>query len=256
MEELAKAIDEGFHRLPNPDRYADLFAEAIAKAGDLINQKYAEFQTNYEQRVGGLGSELGGQLNEVSVAFLAATNRLVEDFNQAQQQNLARYAGNEQTLAAKFDELAGLMAALGKESTAQVAAAHAQYLGAIKDLGQQEIARWEKMMGEFNGVSERLAGQFHDAVASLETATQGYSGQVQGLANALAQQLENVQALGREIDKVLSTTAAMETALREVSNSDDFRETLSDLRSHLANSDKLLKQLAKPRKVILQEEQE
>jgi uncharacterized membrane-anchored protein YhcB (DUF1043 family) len=59
--------------------------------------------------------------------------------------------------------------------------------------------------------------------------------------------------LGTEIDKVLRTTQAMETTLRQVGNSDEFRQTLASLRSHLNTSDELLKQLSRPRKVVFQE---
>ena len=36
MEELAQAIDAGFRRLPNPDRYEEVFSRAIAQAGDAL----------------------------------------------------------------------------------------------------------------------------------------------------------------------------------------------------------------------------
>ncbi len=112
------------------------------------------------------------------------------------------------------------------------------------------------MVGEFNQLSERLAEQFRQAVASLDSATQRYTEKVQGSAEALAQQLQNVQTLGQEIDKVLKTTMTMEATLRELSSSDEFRQTLANLRSHLTSSDELLKQLSKPRKVIFQEARE
>jgi hypothetical protein len=45
----------------------------------------------------------------------------------------------------------------------------------------------------------------------------------------------------------------METTLRQVGNSDEFRQTLANLRTHLSTSDELLKQLSRPRKVVFQE---
>ncbi len=116
VDELAQAIDAGFRRLPNPDRYEEVFSRAIAKAGDLINQKYAEFQTNYERRIGELSSEFGGKLNEVSNGFSTATNRLADDFNKAQDRNLERFTRNEEKLASKFEELTESIATLGKDN--------------------------------------------------------------------------------------------------------------------------------------------
>ncbi len=67
------------------------------------------------------------------------------------------------------------------------------------------------------------------------------------------EQLEKVTQLGAEIDKVLHTTQAMETTLRQMGSSDEFRQTLANLRNHLNISDELLKQLSRPRKVVFQE---
>jgi len=293
VEELAQAIDAGFRRLPNPDRYEEVFSRAIAKAGDLINQKYDEFAQSYERRVGELGSQLGGKLEQVGNAFNSGTQRLVqqmneqsqrlaqvltemegrqsermnaivdemkrlaqqmpEEFRKAQERYLETQAKQEQRTAERFEELTEQIATLGKEQTEQFSEAHERYLDAIADLDKKEIARWEKMVSDFNQLSSRLAEQFKQAVASLDSATARYSERVQESAQALSEQLEKVQALGQEIDKVLRTTQSMEATLRQVGSSDEFRQTLSNLRNHLSASDELLKQLSRPRRVIFQE---
>lgn len=294
IEELAQAIDAGFRRLPNPDRYEEVFSRAISKAGDLINQKYDEFAQNYERRVGELGSQMGGKLEQVGTAFNAGTQRLVqsmneqtqrlaqtltdmegrqseradsiveemkrlatqmpEEFRKAQERYLDTQAKQEAKTADRFEELTEQITTMGKEQSEQFGDAHERYLEAIADLDKKEIARWEKMVGEFNQLAGRLAEQFKQAVASLDSATSRYSEQVQESAQGLADQLEKVQALGTEIDKVLRTTQSMEATLRQVGSSDEFRQTLSNLRTHLTASDELLKQLSRPRKVVFQEQ--
>jgi biopolymer transport protein ExbB/TolQ len=294
IEELAQAIDAGFRRLPNPDRYEEVFSRAIAKAGDLINQKYDEFAQNYERRVGELGSQMGGKLEQVGNAFNSGTQRLVqqmneqtqrlaqtltdmegrqseradaiveemkrlaqqmpEEFRKAQERYLETQAKQEQKTADRFEELTEQITTMGKEQNEQFAEAHERYVDAIADLDKKEIARWEKMVSEFNSLAGRLAEQFKQAVASLDSATARYSERVQESAQALTEQLEKVQALGTEIDKVLRTTQSMEATLRQVGSSDEFRQTLSNLRTHLTASDELLKQLSKPRRVVFQEQ--
>ena len=293
VEELAQAIDAGFRRLPNPDRYEEVFSRAISKAGDLINQKYDEFAQNYEKRVGELGAQMGGKLEQVGNSFNTGTQRLVqsmndqsqrlaqtltemegrqteradaivdemkrlaqqmpEEFRKAQEKYLETQAKLDQKTADRFEELTEQITTSGKEQNEQFAEAHERYLEAIADLDKKEIARWEKMVAEFNQLSGRLAEQFKQAVASLDSATARYSERVQESANALSEQLEKVQSLGTEIDKVLRTTQAMETTLRQVGSSDEFRQTLSNLRNHLTASDELLKQLSRPRRVVFQE---
>lgn len=253
VDELAQAIDAGFRRLPNPDRYEEVFTRAITKAGDIINQKYDEFQTNYERRVGELGSQLGGKLEQVAGNFNAGSQRLAEEFRKTQEKNLEVFSRNEQKLTEKFDELTESISTLGKEQAKQFAEAHERYVEAVEDLDKKEIQRWEKMVGEFNQLSLRLAEQFKQACASLDSASARYSERIQASVEALVQQLEKVTQLGNEIDKVLRMTQSMEATLRQVGSSEEFRQTLANLRNHLTTSDELLKQLSRPRKVVFQE---
>jgi len=253
VDELAQAIDAGFRRLPNPDRYEEVFTRAISKAGDIINQKYEEFQTNYERRVGELGSQLGGKLELVAGNFNAGSQRLAEDFRKTQEKNLEVFSRNEQKLAEKFDELTEQISTLGKEQNEAFGEAHEKYVEAVEELDKKTIARWEKSVGEFNELATKLAEQFSKSVASMENATMRYSDQIRSSVDQLAKQLERVSQLGIEIDKVLKTTVAMETTLRQVGSSDEFRQTLANLRNHLTTSDELLKQLSRPRKVVFQE---
>jgi len=315
IEELAQAIDAGFRRLPNPDRYEEVFSRAISKAGDLINQKYDEFAQNYERRVSELGSQLGGKLEGVANSFnsgsqqLAAqigsklegvgnafnmgTQRLAQqlteqtqklgqtltevegrqtermdgivdemkrlatqmpdEFRKAQERYLELQAKTEQKTIDRFEELTEQITTAGKEQSEQFAEAHEKYLDAINDLDKKEIARWEKMVGDFNKLAGQLGDAFKQSVASMDSASGRYSERIQASVESLNEQLESIQKVGTEIDKVLRTTQSVEATLRQVGSSDEFRQTLANLRTHLTTSDELLKQLSRPRKVVFQE---
>lgn len=315
IEELAQAIDAGFRRLPNPDRYEEVFSRAITKAGDLINQKYDEFAQNYERRVGELGSQLGGKLEGVATSFnsgsqqLAAqigsklegvgnafntgTQRLAQqltdqtqklgqtmtemegrqtermdgivdemkrlatqmpdEFRKAQERYLELQAKTEQKTIDRFEELTEQITTAGKEQSEQFAEAHEKYLDAINDLDKKEVARWEKMVGDFNKLAGQLGDSFKQSVASMDSASSRYSERIQTSVESLNEQLESIQKVGAEIDKVLRTTQSVEATLRQVGSSDEFRQTLANLRTHLTTSDELLKQLSRPRKVVFQE---
>jgi biopolymer transport protein ExbB/TolQ/methyl-accepting chemotaxis protein len=253
VDELAQAIDAGFRRLPNPDRYEEVFSRAVTKAGDLINQKYDEFAQNYERRVGELGSQLGGKLEGVASNFNNGTQRIMSELTKTQERNLEVYTKNEQKLSEKFEELTDQLTSMAKEQAEQFGEAHENYVEAIQELDKKEIARFEKMVQEFAQLATRLAESFKQAVATLESSSTRYSDRIQQSVESLNEQLAKVTQLGTEIDKVLRTTQAMETTLRQVGSSDEFRQTLSGIRNHLSQSDELLKQLSRPRKVVFQE---
>lgn len=253
VDELAQAIDAGFRRLPNPDRYEEVFTRAVTKAADLINEKYQEFQTNYERRVGELGSVLGGKMEGVANNFNAGSNKMMDEFRKTQEKNLEIYAKNEQKLSEKFEELTEQISTLGKEQAEAFSEAHERYVEAVEEFDKKEIQRWEKMVADFNQLSLRLAESFKQSCASLDSASARYSERIQASVDALVEQLDKVTQLGNEIDKVLRTTQSMEATLRQVGSSDEFRQTLANLRNHLLTSDELLKQLSRPRKVVFQE---
>ena len=123
-----------------------------------------------------------------------------------------------------------------------------------EDLDKKEIQRWEKMVNDFNQLSVKLADSFKQAVGTLDNASSRYADRIQQSVQQLTDQLEKITQLGNEIDKVLRTTQSMEATLRQVGSSDEFRQTLANIRNHLVTSDELLKQLSKPRKVVFQEQ--
>ena len=253
VEELAHAIDAGFRRLPNPEKYEEVFTRAVTKAGEVINQKYDEFQTNYERRVGELGSQLGSKLETVSTNFSTGTQRMMADFSKAQDRTLEQFTKNDSKLTEHFDEVTEAVGKMGKDISEQIGEVHERYVDAIADLDKKEIQRWEKMVNDFNQLSLKLAESFRQSVSSLDSASGRYADRIQQSVEQLTKQLEHITQLGTEIDKVLRTTQSMETTLRQVGSSDEFRQTLSNLRNHLVVSDELLKQLSRPRKVIFQE---
>jgi len=294
IEELAQAIDAGFRRLPNPDRYEEVFTRAIGKAADLINQKYDEFAQSYERRVGELGSQLGGKLEGVANAFNTGTQRLAqqlselsqrvgqtlaemegrqaerlesvlnemrrlaaqmpEEFRKAQERYLEAQAKQEQRTADRFEKLTEQIAALGQEQSQQFAEAHEKYLEAVNDLDKKEVARWEKMVADFNRLAVQLGDSFKQAVGTMDSASARYTERIQAAVESLNEQLESVEKIGLEIDKVLRTTQSVEATLRQVGTSDEFRQTLANLRTHLTASDELLRQLSKPRRIVFQEQ--
>ncbi len=231
VETLAKAIEKGLGRLPDPDRYEQVFSTAVARASDLVNDKYTKFAQTYETHVDGVGGALSSQLERVAAAFMT---------------------GAEQ-LARQLEGHTAQMMQLGQGQNQQLAAAHEKYVGAVQQLDQKELARWEKMVADFGQLSVKVAEQFRGAASAMDSATDRYTERVQVSTQELAKQLEAITSVGKDIDKLLNLTASMEKTMSEISDAEEFRETLMSLRNHLNASDQLVKNLSKPRQVVLQE---
>ena len=69
----------------------------------------------------------------------------------------------------------------------------------------------------------------------------------------MAEQLGRVTEIAASIDKIFKLQQAVDNTLKGVAVTDEFKSTLVELRRHLAESDQLLKNAAKPRAIRLVE---
>jgi len=265
MDQLGKAIEEGFRRLPNPDRYEEVFTRAIGTAHDLIRVKYEEFAKSYENRIGDLGGAFAAKLGGVAEKFEQGTARVAEHLvNQTQAVNEVGAKQIEAVSVFSAQQLQALGAAqqgivqsfesVGAKNVEAINTAHQGYAAAIANLGAQESARWQNVVTEFKQLSENLGQQFQQATSQLAQASAQYSQRVDESSQALATQMARVVEIGSRIDNLLNASRAMETAFVNLGAGREFGETLSTLRSHLATSDELVKRLSKPRTIVLQEQ--
>jgi hypothetical protein len=151
-----------------------------------------------------------------------------EEFAKSYEHRLAELT---ERLAQQFEKVASVMQA-GSLQTSQEMAKHTQ---------------------EFVAQGRGQVDKLQAVVGSLEKTTSDYAQRVQGSTQDLAKQLENVAKLGQQIEKALHVTQSMQAMMSEVTGAEDFRKTLADLRQHLVATDDLMRQLSRPRTVVLEE---
>ena len=222
--ELSAAIENGFKRMPNPDKYEQVFSHAVEGASDAVREKYEEFAKTYEHRIEELSTKLSQRLDVVASNFHDGTQKV--------SQEISGHA---------------------KEQAEQFAIVQQRYLAEHMEMSQKEIARWEQMVAGFQGMASQMASQLSGAVESMNQAADHYSQRVDGSARALVEQIGRVVEIGVRIDELLKATRSMETAFVKIGSAEEFGETLSSLRTHLATSDELVKKITKPKTIVLQE---
>ncbi|HMP75408.1 MAG TPA: MotA/TolQ/ExbB proton channel family protein [Kiritimatiellia bacterium] len=231
LKDLVASIEEGFRRMPSPSRYEEVFSQAIAKAGDLLNDKYSEFQIRYEIRVGELGEQLAGKLVNVSEAFRTGT----------------------EAVAAKLDTQARAISESGARAVEQQAAAVQSYLGTLNQASEREAARWREVSDDLRKQVGDAASQLGASVTALREASSLAARGADEAARGLADQMTRLVDVGTRIESLLQATRAVEIALGDIAGSKDFRLAMTELRTHLQTTDELVKRLAKPRQIVLTE---
>ncbi len=231
LKELVSSIEEGFRRLPSPQRYEEVFAQAIAKAGDLINDKYSEFQIRYEIRVGELGEQLSGKLGQVSEQF----------------------RGGAEAIAQRLETQARAIETSGARAVEQQAAAVQTYLATLNQASEREAARWKEVSDDLRRQVGDAAAQLGQSVQALREASSLAARGADEAARGLASQMTRLVDVGTRIESLLQATRAVEIALGDIAASQDFRGAMAELRKHLQATDDLVRKLSKPRQIVLTE---
>jgi regulator of sigma D len=171
---------------------------------------------------------------------------------------------------------------LGKGTADQVAKMHQEFIEGQKSLLDKWIEAQNKSAEKLDasqkalsGLSEKLPSEMKSATEKLESAVSSLREHLDGAgekwnkqlvpalnehaekmaksSDAIAGQLKTISELEKDIQKILHVQEAVDGTLKDVSSAEEFKQTLSALRVHLEESDKMLKELAKPRKIRLVE---
>ena len=153
-------------------------------------------------------------------------------------------------LAKSQDQAAALAAKAQQEAAAQLSKAHADAAAQIAKAQTEAAAQVAKAQQESAAQIVKAQGEVS---AKLTAAQQESAAQIAKTQDKVAEQLGRVSEIAASIDKVFKLQQAVDGTLKGVAVTDEFKSTLVELKRHLAESDQLLKNAAKPRTIRLVE---
>ena len=105
------------------------------------------------------------------------------------------------------------------------------------------------------GISLRDAAKEAAATSAdtLAAAQEKASARLAQAQDAIAKQLDRIAGLASTIDQTLQLQKSVDGTLKGVTAAEEFKSTLLELKRHLADSDQLLKNAARPRTLRLVE---
>jgi hypothetical protein len=214
IENLEDSIDAAFRRyIPDPDRYDEVFSRAIDKAADAVQEKFGVLTSSYEAALGEMAVRLAGSLTIAGESVESSLRAVVQD----------------------------------------VHSQDAQMVESRKGIAREESERLRVMLESFKASTDLATRQTLDQMAKVESSTSAGFERTVDAAGALAERLAEIRGLASKIDELLRVEQAVAEGLRGVSDSEDFRGTLAQLRQHLASTDAFCRQLARPRVITLRE---
>ena len=193
-------------------------------------------------------------VSDSMASLAAAQTKFADQLVKTQEQASALLAKSQQDAAAQ-------MAKAQQEASAQLAKAHQDAAAPIAKAHQEAAAQVVKAQQEASALIAKSQQESAATVAKAQgdmstklSATQEQSSAQLGKAQAeIATQLGRITALATTIDNVLKLQQAVDGTLKGVAVTEEFKSTLVELKRHLAESDVLLKNAAKPRTIRLVE---
>ena len=170
--------------------------------------------------------------------------------------------GNDTTAGAGIDfvqtvakTVADSMATLGAaqvKSTDLLVKAQNQVSAQLTKAQQDAAAQMAKTQQE---ASVMVAKAHDDMSAKLSSTQEQTATQLAKAQTEIATQLGRVTAIASTIDNVLKLQQSVDGTIKGITVTDQFQSMLVELRRHLAESDELLKNAAKPRSIRLVEKE-
>lgn len=213
-QELGGAIENAFRQyIPQPDKLSSALSGIVDQAGKKANE----------------GVESAGK------AILAGQEKAAEKLAAQQQGTLAALETARKALEEAATKLGGSLSS------------HTQQLEKIDTGSRDQLKAILSQHSE--GVQKSLAGSNDQLKALLAQ----HADSLQKSSTAIASQLDKIVTLEKDIQQVLHIQQVTDGTLKSVAASDEFKQTLTTLRQHLAASDSLIKEVTKPRTIRLVE---
>ncbi len=128
--------------------------------------------------------------------------------------------------------------------------------GHLQNVGRALTVSYEKIAEALNTHAGALSESGSTMGRELNGVLQQHVVQLNQSAESIAQQLDRITQMQASVEQLLRVQEAVDGTLRDVSTANEFKETLGTLRRHLDESDKLLREIAKPRTIRLVESEE
>lgn len=178
-----------------------------------------------------------------TASLSAAQAKFADQLTKSQDQAAALLAKAQADAAAQIakaqKDAADQVAKAQQEASAQVAKAQKEAADQIAKAQSETAAQFSKTQGD---ITSKLGASQQETAAQLAKAQ-----------DKVAEQLGRVTEIAASIDRIFKLQQAVDGTLKGVTVTEEFKSTLLELKRHLAESDALLRNAAKPRTIRLVE---
>ncbi len=215
IENLEDSIEAAFRRyIPDPDRYEEVFTNAIGRASTVVEERFGALAKSYEGTLNGLTTQLATSVTNMGTQLDQAMRAVLEELREEQEAYVTRRKG----------------------------------------LAETELAQFKQLGDDLQSTSSAMAERYKETAEALQNATRDASEKSMAAADEMSKRMQEVVKLASGIQELLQVQKAVEQGLSNLATSDELQNTLQSIRSHLETTDEFCRRLSKPRVITLREE--
>lgn len=252
-------------RLPSNIPQTAMTAADLAEAlGGAINKAFKDHVPQPEETANAMKNAVAGVVNDVArqVEKMETTlaknqSELVGKWMDAATTTTTDLKSAEKALSAVVNDLTGgLSSNMDKMKVAFSAHTHdldkamGTLAGRVKEMQSVELTKLQEAL---EGSVAQIGKAGENWGTQLQTVLSESINRMTTASQNLADQLGKIAVLEADIEKVLHVQGAVEQTMKAVASTEEFKQTMDAIRSHLEESDKMLRELAKPRTIRLVE---
>jgi ABC-type transporter Mla subunit MlaD len=232
----------------------------LAKLGALTKQlnRLSEQIPGTSMTAKELADELGGSIDKSFQSYMPQPDKVSSAITESVQSTLGTVTkdveGVHKRLIDSQDALLDKFMAHEKDTVQGLEGAKAALDGIASQLTAAVNDGQEKMNASFDGGAAKLTQALETTAKALKESLSEHAAVMQQSSQALQQQLEKIADLEKDIAKLLHVQEATEGTLKAVTATEEFKSMISSLKTHLEQSDSLLREVAKPKKIRLVEQ--
>lgn len=253
--ELGGSIESSFQKfMPQPDKVSGAITSSVEAA---LKTASAGVEGVHKKLLDGQDAVLDKWIahEKNSAASLEAVRKALE--TAAQQVNTG-LTGGSQKMQASLDDGSKKLADALNTAVSKLDAAMKDQSTHAATTTQQLVSGLtggsQKMQASLEDGSKKLADALNASISKLDGALKDHAVQTAKASEALSAQLEKIATLEKDIVKLLHLQEATQGTIKTVASSEEFKQLIGALRTHLEASDKLLREAAKPRTIRLVEQ--
>ncbi|MBN1268190.1 MAG: hypothetical protein JXB04_01265 [Kiritimatiellae bacterium] len=255
---LGKAVDSAFKNyIPRPEQMAEAIGSAVEKAGrgasqqlEQVQKAFLDSQASLLEKVKSAESEVIAPIQAAQMALAAVSKDLTGGFRTGTDKLNDVLKGHSEQLKGSLEAAAARI----QDPMAKLAQQIEKSVGGLTEqVKQTREAGNDEMRKTLTQHAQQVTTAGTTWKDQLQSVMTDHAAKMQQASDTLAAQLTKIAEIEKDIQKVLHVQEVVDGTIKTVTAAEEFQKTLTGLRTHLEESDKLLREAAKPRTIRLVE---